>query len=600
MCGIVGGAGGDIPHETLNRVVVALRHRGPDDEGLKYWNLNGAMFAFGHTRLAINDLSNDGAQPMTKGPLSMVFNGEIYNYPELRKYCESRGSTFRSSMDGEVILHLWAQEGPLALARLNGIFSIAMLDEAAGSLWLARDPLGVKPLFYSSLSDGSLRFASELSALRLLVPDDGGNDVVALAQFLSFLWVPDPATPYRRMRSVEPGGLVRWQGWKTTVSRYISATVPEPQSGENTTELVQSGLEKLDAAAKRQLLSDVPIGLMASGGIDSGLIWSSAARGLSKAYTVTWKQGGDERLDEDVRAVELIRRRFGTEVSLLKGEGWQRGRLPPSGDLLADPAYELTRLIACAARRDGVKVLLSGHGGDELFGGYRRHQAAWLLERVHVRGVDRAVHQLMTVLPGRALRREYVSRIAAALAERDPFRRYMQLCTYSSAADRARILDTTEAEVSDEVVWQRHADVFCQLPEKLSLLRKAMTVDLRVYLPGLGLAYADRAAMEEGIEVRVPLLDLEFVNWSLTLPDSALIRRGRGKWAAKQMALTRLPKAAVVRAKRGFGAPSAEFATAGGRTWSKGFRQASYLEEAARMLAALRAPQGCSQKSGGT
>jgi asparagine synthase (glutamine-hydrolysing) len=585
VCGIVGGAGRKIPEDVLNIAVTALSHRGPDGSAKRTWTAEGSAFSFGHTRLAINDLSPDGAQPMTLegAELWMVFNGEIYNYPELRRQCELRGRRFRSRMDGEVILHLWALEGPSALAKLNGIFAVAVADARSGTLWLARDPIGVKPLFYSVLDDGSVRFASELSALRVLDVDDGGQDVIALAQFLSFLWVPAPATPYRRMRSMEPGVLATWSRGKLSLSRYAPPLVPRPQSDIRVDELMQNGLAAIDAAATRQLLSDVPVGIMASGGVDSGLIWSGAKDGLSKAYTITWDRDSGEGLREDTQAVELTARQLGTQVRFIKGETWDRERLPAGGDLLADPSYELTRIVARAAREDGAKVLLSGQGGDELLGGYRRHHAAWLLERLRLPGMTRLAHA-MSALPGPGVWREYALRMSAAMAERDPFRRYMRLCTYSSASERARALGTTESEVSDDMVWARHADVFFELPDQLSLLRKAMTMDLRIYLPGLGLAYADRAAMEESVEVRVPLLDLEFVRWSLTLPDDVLIRRGQSKWLGKQLALKRLPRSTVLRPKRGFGAPSRELTDVPSPPRTRELRQRAYFNRATRLL----------------
>ncbi len=209
MCGIVGGAGRPIPAELLELAIRALDHRGPDGRGQRCHRAGESTLSMGHTRLAINDLSDSGAQPvvLADARLSMVFNGEIYNYPELRRECEQRGRRFRSSMDGEVILHLWALDGPGSLERLNGIFAVAVADDEAGRLWLARDPMGVKPLFYTTLADGSLRFASELTALRRLDVEDGGHDVTAMAQFLSFLWA--------RIRPPPSGGCTPWcpAGW---------------------------------------------------------------------------------------------------------------------------------------------------------------------------------------------------------------------------------------------------------------------------------------------------------------------------------------------------------------------------------------------------
>ena len=518
------------------------------------------------------------------GSLVMAFNGEIYNSPELRTYCESKGCQFRSRMDGEVILQLWKLEGLSCLRRLNGIFALAIADTRAGQVTLARDPLGVKPLVYSVADDGSVMFASELRALHELGVELGSPDPLALAQFLTFLWVPDPATPYAKARTVEPGGAIICTTNGIQPLRWGPPLEPDPEPAPiDERQVIEQGAAEVRAAVQRQMLSDVPVGLMASGGVDSGLVWWGARDLLERAYTITWDRAGAEKLDEDARAVELCERRFQTPVRYLPGEEWDRNRLPPSGDLLADPAYELTRCIASSASLDGCKVLLSGQGGDEIFGGYRRHQVARLLE-LTPNWVAKDLRPLGYITgPSPAL--DYAGRMARALSRPDPFHRYLALCSYSDSVERAMVLGTTEAEVGDELVWSRHLEVQSSLSPHLSLLRKVMTVDLRVYLPGLGLTYVDRAAMEHGVEVRVPLLDLDLVRWSLTLPDELLIRRGRSKWLAKQLALRVMPEASVQRPKRGFAVP-ATYLTGQSRHSAKvaGPRQAAYFLRAAELV----------------
>ncbi|MGH7868583.1 MAG: asparagine synthase (glutamine-hydrolyzing), partial [Candidatus Dormibacteraceae bacterium] len=513
-----------------------IRHRGPDDTG-ELVHLGPPMsVSLGHTRLAINDVSSAGHQPMVSddGTVAMVFNGEIYNYPELRQECEARGRHFRSNMDGEVILHLWAMEGISCLTRLNGIFAIAIADFRSNVTTLARDPLGVKPLFYSTTSRGELFFASELAALKSLAGDLGGFDVAALAQFLTFLWIPDPRTPYRKGHSVEPGTAIQWEHGKLTERRYRSPLAPHPSPVRDVRLAIEDGAARLDAAVKRQLLSDVPIGLMASGGIDSGLLWSAADSRLTHAFCIEWSSDA-AGLGEDASAVRRCQELFGTPLTMLTGETWDDRRTPSSGDLIADPAYELTRSIAAAARAEGCKVLLSGQGGDELLGGYRRHQVAKLLSRLRLpHRVSALAANAIAPIASRSSGAEYAARLFAALGRSSPLQRYLQLCSYSTPDQRARVLGTTLGEVDDEVVFARHTEVFESLPPGSSFLRKVMTVDLRVYLPGLGLAYADRAAMAEGVEVRVPLLDLDFVDWCLSLPDDMLIRGRTTKWIGKQ------------------------------------------------------------------
>jgi asparagine synthase (glutamine-hydrolysing) len=565
-------------------VLDALRHRGPDAQRTERCTLEDVTADFAFARLAIIDLSEAGQQPMSSedGRLTMVFNGEIYNYPTLRRECERAGHRFRSSMDGEVILHIWETQGSAALQRLNGIFAVAVFDSATGELFLARDPLGVKPLMYTE-ADGELWFASELRALLAMGAPTGGADLIALAQFLSFLWIPDPRTPYAAVRSIEPGTVVRWTSDGSTASRYCEPLHPveSPQAirPEHAVEELHS---RLSAAVRRQLLSDVPIALMASGGVDSSLIWWAASERLERAYTIEWADAtGDEQLSEDAVTVRALSGLFGTPVTYVAGEE-ASDSLPRAGDLFADPAHDLARTISRQASHDGFKVLMSGQGGDELFAGYARHRIAPFLRQLRLGPGGKAAEQVIS-RGGRGLRAEYLARIARAASERDPFASYMQLCTYSAAVDRAKVLGCSEAEVSNDAVWQKHRAVFSTLPPGASFLRKVMALDLAVYLPGLGLAYNDRAAMEHGVEVRVPWLDLELVRWSLTLPDSVLMRRQRAKWLPKELASRVVSPHVARRPKRGFAAP-AQRVGRGQTPGSRGFRQGRYFALATSIL----------------
>jgi asparagine synthase (glutamine-hydrolysing) len=584
MCGIAGHAASHATGRLVGSALDALRHRGPDAQRTERCTTGDVIAELVFARLAIVDLSDAGQQPMSSedGRLTMVFNGEIYNSPALRSECERAGHRFRSSMDGEVILHLWETEGPAAIDRLNGIFAVAMLDSVTGEVFLARDPLGVKPLVYAE-ADGELWFASELRALLAMGAPTGGSDFTALAQFLSFLWIPDPRTPYAGVSSVEPGTVVRWTKQGSSASRYCTPLHPaESPLQVGPQEAVEELRGRFADAVRRQLLSDVPIALMASGGVDSSLIWWAAGRGIERAYTIEWAgTTGEERLSDDAAAVRALGERLGTPVTYVAGE--QAAASPPlAGDLFADPAHDLARAISRRAAGDGFKVLLSGQGGDELFAGYARHRIAPFLQRLRLGRLGKAAEQAISSR-GRGLRAEYGSRLARAASEREPFSSYMQLCTYSMPADRARILDCTEAEVSNDAVWQRHRAVFDALPAGTSFLRKAMALDLAVYLPGLGLAYNDRASMEHGVEVRVPWLDLELVRWSLALPDSVLTRGGRAKWLPKELAARVISPQLAWRAKRGFAAPAQRVAP-GQTPGSRGFRQGKYFALAASIL----------------
>ena len=566
--------------------VDALRHRGPDANASQAWEGERSSWELAHTRLSIVDLSAAGQQPMQNedGSLVMVFNGEIYNSPELRRLCESKGHRFSSGMDGEVILHLWEIEGHACLSRLNGIFAVAIANTRTGEVVVARDPLGVKPLFYCTDQDRSIWFASELGALKATGAPLGSYDPVALAQFLSFLWIPDTRTPFASAKSLEPRQALRWTPDGIGLFYYCDPLVPSPEGEHSASGWVQETEQRFVSAAERQLLADVPIGLMASGGVDSGLLWWATKHSLGKAYTISWAEPDDlEGLDDDRRAVVELEHRFGTPVAYLSGETAGE-TLPPSGDLFADPAYDLTRLIARMASEQGYKVLLSGQGADELFAGYRRHTMAPLIERLRLGRLGGVMERSLRQLSHRHLSSEYATRLVRACSEPDAFRAYMQLCTYSTPLERAMALDCDEAEVSNDVVWQRHREVFEGLPSGLTFLRKALALDLAVYLPGLGLAYVDRAGMEFGVEIRVPWLDLDFVRWTLTLPDEALLRRGRGKWVTRDLAAQRLSPAIAHRPKRGFAAPASRVNQSDAASGRHGFRQGAYFARARSIL----------------
>lgn len=584
MCGFAGHIGSRAVAALDDSVLDALRHRGPDGQRTERYTTGDVIADFAFARLAIVDLSDAGQQPMSNedGRFTMVFNGEIYNSPALRRECQRRGHRFRSSMDGEVILHMWETEGPSALDRLNGIFAVAVLDSATGELFLARDPLGVKPLVYAE-GDGEMWFASELRALFAMKAPTGGADLVALAQFLSFLWIPDPRTPYAGVHSVEPGTVVRWTPNGSTASRYCKPLHPvESPRAIRPEHAVEELRSQFAGAVQRQLLSDVPIALMASGGVDSSLIWWAAGDRIGRAYTIEWANPtGAERLSEDSATVRAISNLLGTPVTYVAGEE-ASNRLPHAGDLFADPAHDLARTISRRASGDGFKVLLSGQGGDELFAGYARHRIAPFLRQLRLAAMGKAAEQAISRC-GTGLKAEYMARIARASSERDPFASYMQLCTYSTAVDRAKVLGCSEADASNDTVWQRHREVFDALPADASFLRKAMALDLAVYLPGLGLAYNDRASMEHGVEVRVPWLDLDLVRWSLTLPDSVMIRSRHAKWLPKTLAAHVLLPQVAWRPKRGFAAPAQQVAP-GRSPGSRGFRQGRYFALATSTL----------------
>lgn len=585
MCGIAGRAG---PHTSWvpDQALTALTHRGPDAAGVEEMQSGDWFCTIAHTRLAINDLTGRGDQPLYNEDevLALVFNGEIYNSPDLRRHCEANGHTFRSDSDAEVVLHLWEDEGPAALERLNGIFAFALHDRRDGSLVLVRDPLGVKPLFWSADRE-FLWFASELRALKAAGAPLGSADVVALAQFLTFLWIPDPRTPYSEARSLLPGTMLTWRAGVHRVQKYADLIGDSADAPTLTLEVAEREFRgRFEEAVRRQLLSDVPVAIMASGGIDSSLLWWAAKDQLATAYTIDWSaELGEERLYEDTQTVRLLAASLGTPVCYIPGAIVDIEAMPRSGDLFADPAVELCRQIAERANADGNKVLLSGQGGDELLGGYRRHLLGPGAARLHAGVIGRWTSALLAKSSLDSLNAEYASRLALSASKGHVLASYMVLCSYSDATDRAAALDVSATEVADEVVWEAHSAAFERSPSSWSLLRRFRALDMAVYLPGLGLAYADRSGMQHSVEIRVPWLDLDLVRWALQLPDQALVRRTTGKVLARKLASETLPRGVSSRPKRGFAAPI-RLLPQGSPGSRRNFRQARYLAAACSVI----------------
>lgn len=589
MCGIAGFASPDPYAEAPTALAEGIRHRGPDGEGMRQARLDLGSWALFHSRLAIVDLSEAGSQPMAdeRDEWVMSYNGELYNYRELRRECEGRGHQFSSSMDGEAILHLWEEQGERALGQLNGIFAIAMANTRTGEVVLARDPMGVKPLFYAAGGDGALWFASEIQALTRAGAPSGSHDLVGLAQFLSFMWIPAPRTPFNGIRSLKPGEALRWRPGHN-VSTFVYADWLQASAERREMPLqdaVADAGEHLREATQRQLLGDVPIGLMASGGVDSSLIWWAGNGGIHKGYTIAWQRDlYGERLDEDADAVRKVQKGLGTDIDFIPGEDAETLDVPASGDLFADPAYDLARLIARTARKESLKVLLSGQGADELLAGYRRHVMTPITRRLYLGPVGAMGARLLSQIPVRWLALEYLARTARASRRRDPFDRYMELCTYSTPRDRAEILECDETEITNEVVWQQHRETYDSQPSGSSFIKKTLAVDLNVYLPGLGLSYIDRAGMEFGVEVRVPWLDLELVKWALRLPEHALTKGREGKRVGKHLGGQAIGNDLAYRSKRGFAAPMGSVVGSDRKRSDTGFRQAAYLTRATGIL----------------
>jgi asparagine synthase (glutamine-hydrolysing) len=571
VCGITGivARGGVGRCEWLETAVAALTHRGPDAGGT--WRSADGRAAFAHRRLSIIDLGPSGSQPMldAAGRASIVFNGEIYNYRELRSELRARGCAFRSNSDTEVILAAYGEWGADCVSRLEGMFAFAIYDKASGSLFMARDRAGEKPLYYRARTD-AVSFASELKALMADPGEPRHIDPEALDCYLYMGFAPGERCILRGCSKLPPahallfdtvrGGLRVWRYWQP----------PEPGRGapRDGSELLAELEQLLTAAVERQMVADVPVGVLLSGGVDSSLVTAMACRAGGRVRTYTARFPQDAALDETAHA-RLIAGHFGTEHTELAVERPSTGLLPllarQFDEPIADSSMIPTYLI-CRAVRGHCKVALGGDGGDELFGGYRHYsRLLWMHERVGriPRGLRSPVARAaLAVLPVGFRGRNWVAAAAADLEAEVPL-----IACYFDRATRAQLLAGNPARVhtAEEIREQR-------LPETGDLLQRASRFDLENFLPEDILVKVDRASMLSSLEVRAPLLDRTLLEFACReVPSSLKATSGTRKVLLKQLAARVLPPQFDRQRKQGFSIPLARWIDGG--EWAGFFRE---------------------------
>ena len=564
MCGIAGTFLWPDGGPLTDRLTAVIAHRGPDGMGRYRHAAGSGQVNLGHRRLSIIDLSPTGAQPMVRDGLALVYNGELYNYLELRQELESAGVHFRGSSDTEVLLEAWRRWGPRCLPRLRGMFAFAVFDERTGELVLARDQLGIKPLFYLRRG-GAVVFSSELKALAATLGPALRIDDSALVASLLYYWVPDSRCAFSDVAKLPPGTWLRCRpDGRVEHGRFwsIRDVAEEAAVGEPV-----SDLDAVIAdSTRRHLLADVPVATFLSGGLDSSYLTALAARDQEiSAYTIGFRPQDTrwESMPDDLRYARQVAERFGVKLEEIEIAPQILDLLPRItyhlDEPIGDPAAINTFLICTAAREAGIKVLLSGMGADELFGGYRKHLANVLA--VRYRAVPAAfrkpVFSAVRGLPVASSRRGYRSvRFAkrflsfAELPEEKAFRRSYTMY------DRFELLDLVNPGLSDVVddVLAEHAQVYSD--QALSdFVNRMCLADARMFLPGLNLAYTDRASMATSTEVRVPFVDVEVVKAAFSIPGQRKVVGRKGKVALKEAALSILPKEVVHRPKGLFSAP---------------------------------------------
>jgi asparagine synthase (glutamine-hydrolysing) len=550
------GAGGRL-------ALSAIRHRGPDDAG---WYLSTEKDAFlGHARLAIIDLSPAGRQPMAdaSGRYLLCYNGEVYNFLELRRQLEHRYGTiaWRGSSDSEVIVEGFAREGIPFLDRLNGMFALVIYDTQERLLHVLRDPIGIKPLFVTDQDGGSV-FCSEIKGL-LAVPGLRFElRVAALAEQLAYMYVPEPLTPYHQIRKVEPGVCFTYRNGAVVSIRRLFGHLQPEEMLTNENDAVESLRNAFDAAVKRQMTADVPMSMFLSGGLDSSAValYAVQAGGVVKdAYTIAFN-ASDQRYDmqsSDLHYARIMADRLGIKLNVITAEENFLGLLPQlvgfMEDGFSDPAAICTYLISAAARRDGVKVLLSGQGADEYLGGYRRYLAEQGLAALPapLRGLLGALHGLFPAsLPGRFNGINRRLRRLTQLAGLSSQARLRSMYTWSDEATVRSLMlhdQGNGAVAAFDACAARNADT--------DTLRTMMAVDQKYDLLSLNLCYTDRMSMAASVEARVPFLDFDLVRTMNAIPMAMKVRGGRGKHVFKRAMTPALPHEIVYREKAGFGLP---------------------------------------------
>jgi asparagine synthase (glutamine-hydrolysing) len=553
VCGIAGAhtPGIVVDAAIITDMVRAMAHRGPDGEG--HW-VDGDV-GLGMRRLAIVDVEG-GEQPIVNesGTVHAVFNGEIYNHAELRHWLEQRGHRMRSRMDGEVIPHLWEELGERFPERLDGIFAIALWDARQRALILARDHLGVKPLYMYG-SGESLWFASELKALLRNRGVPRRLDYRSLDEYLTFRFTPSPHTLLDGVEKLEPASCLLIRDGVQRRFRYWDPA-PVERHDLSLGEAAAEYRELLGAAVRRQMMSDRPIGAMLSGGIDSGAVVAMMAEagGQVKTFTVGFEGSGDA--DETGLARETARL-FGTDhhdAILLPGDF--REELSSVVEMLEEPVAHSSAIGFREVSRlahPHVPVLLSGQGADELLGGYWRYVGERIASRT-LAAVERFRLRRPLAAAGARVRSARLERGLRALRFPDTLERFMQIYAVFDPPGKAALY-------SDELRGllardgQRPSQAVERYRERAMArdsLAQMMFVDTRLWLPDDLLLVGDKMSMAQSVEMRVPFLDRQLVEFVESLPTEFKLRRGRRKLVHKQAMSALLPRAIVHRRERGF------------------------------------------------
>lgn len=569
MCGISGyslSSAVTLSKDQSIKILQRIRHRGPDDQGI-YQDINNKINLF-HTRLAIQDVSSLGHQPMLDydKKIVLVFNGEIYNFCELRQELIKKGIKFRGTSDTEVLLNLYKVQGIEMLPKLNGIFAFALWDRSSQILFLARDNLGVKPLYYST-NKNNFYFASEIKALAPFLENEINLNLESIQSYLSYLYCPGKETPIKSIYKILPGeAMIVSNGeikktWKWYRPKIF---MKKSKQNHNKQALIEGVRYQLKKAVSRQMIADVPVGAFLSGGLDSSSIVSFASRINSdiRCFTIEVQGDKEEGTTDDLLYAHKVAKYLNVSLEVVQINSSKMASdieqmVKILDEPIADPAALNVLYISRLAREQGIKVLLSGVGGDDIFTGYRRHTAianeyiwSWLPIKIR---------KQLKSFSAKLNQNFFINRKITKLFSGAHLEGNDRLINYFNWIQREDLIKLYSKEFSQEIKNSNPnsemINFLQELPSDRSMLERCLALEQRFFLADHNLLYTDRMSMATGVEVRVPFLDKELVEYAHDIPDRFKQNGNVGKWVLKKALKGYLPRDVIFRPKTGFGAP---------------------------------------------
>jgi len=586
MCGIAGLISLD-PERHIAAMLQTIEHRGRDDEGI--WTSeaiddDGRRACLGHRRLAIIDTSKAGHQPMLSadGRYVITFGGEIYNYRQLREELKSKGHVFKTETDTEVLLTAFAEWGKECLPRLNGMFHFSVWDNRERTLTVARDHVGIKPLYYfykpaAGATSGSFVFASEVKAILASGLADRALNPEALNQFLTFLWAPDPNTLFQGIKTLPPAHVLTFRDDDISLQEWWDVSFDEIEEGRSEAWWQERVLETLDSVVKMEMVADVPLGSFLSGGIDSSGIVAMMKRHSSGRRVSTYTVGiesEDLRYDiipDDVEWARRVNQHLDTDYHEIMLQPAVAELLPKLVYHMDEPAIDMAipSYLVSQAARETLRVMLSGMGGDEVFAGYPRQLAMKIagafdpvpttLRRPLMKTIERT---LPGGLPGRLTAPLRNAKKFARSAGLDFEERYLGYGTYFTDDAKQQLYSDDLREATRGLdAYAAHRRYFARV-KNAAPLNRLLYVDLKTFLPCLNLVTTDKTSMAANLEVRVPFLNRQMIEFTARMPPDLKLRGFKRKYILKRALEKVLPRDVVWRKKAGFGAPI--------RSWLRG------------------------------